>query len=93
MKKVLKTLFLIALSVSTMSAAFADSAGGAGAYLKMGVGARALGMGSAFTAMADDATSAFWNPAGLARLQKGEASFMHANLTMDREYNFFNYSF
>ncbi|MGM0598174.1 MAG: PorV/PorQ family protein [Candidatus Rifleibacteriota bacterium] len=92
MKKVFKTLFLIALSVGTMGAAFADSAGQAGAYLKMGVGARALGMGSAFTAVADDSTAAFWNPAGLARLKRAEGSFMHADLTMDREYNFFNYA-
>ncbi|MDD2999931.1 MAG: PorV/PorQ family protein [Erysipelotrichia bacterium] len=92
MKKVFKTLFLVALSVGTMSTAFAESAGRAGAYLKMGVGARALGMGSAFTAVADDSTASFWNPAGLARLDKAEASFMHADLTMDREYNFFNYA-
>lgn len=92
MKKVLKTLFLVALSLGTMSNAFAESAGQAGAYLKMGVGARALGMGSAFTALADDSTASFWNPAGLARLEKAEASFMHADLTMDREYNFFNYA-
>lgn len=92
MKKVLKTLFLVALSLGTMSTAFAESAGQAGAYLKMGVGARALGMGSAFTALADDSTASFWNPAGLARLEKAEASFMHADLTMDREYNFFNYA-
>lgn len=92
MKKVLKTLFLVALSLGTMGTAFAESAGQAGAYLKMGVGARALGMGSAFTALADDSTASFWNPAGLARLQKNEASFMHADLTMDREYNFFNYA-
>lgn len=92
MKKLFKTLFLVALSVGTMSSAFAESAGRAGAYLKMGVGARALGMGSAFTALADDSTAAFWNPAGLARLEKSEGSFMHADLTMDREYNFFNYA-
>lgn len=92
MKKVLKTLFLVALSVGTMSTAFAESAGQAGAYLKMGVGARALGMGSAFTALADDSTAAFWNPAGLAKLKKAEGSFMHADLSMDREYNFFNYA-
>ena len=58
----------------------------------MGVGARALGMGSAFTAVANDSTAAFWNPAGLAKLKKHEASFMHANLTDDRDYNFFNYA-
>ncbi len=92
MKKVLKTLFLVALSLSTMSPVFAESAGQAGAYLKMGVGARALGMGSAFTTVADDSTASFWNPAGLARLEKNEGSFMHADLTMDRDYNFFNYA-
>ncbi len=92
MKKVLITIFLVALGLSTISPAFAESAGQAGAYLKMGVGARALGMGSAFTALADDSTASFWNPAGLARLEKAEAPFMHADLTMDREYNFFNYA-
>ena len=33
------------------------------------VGARALGRGNAFTAVADDATAGFWNPAGLIQWQ------------------------
>lgn len=33
------------------------------------VGARALAMGNAFTAVADDATTGFWNPAGLIQWQ------------------------
>jgi hypothetical protein len=33
------------------------------------VGARPLGMGNAFTAIADDATAGFWNPAGLIQWQ------------------------
>ena len=86
-RSILFTLLLVVFAAPV----FADSAGGAGAYLKMGVGARALGMGSAFTAVADDSTAAFWNPAGLALLVKPEASFMHATLTLDRKYNFFNY--
>ena len=40
----------------------------------MGAGARAHGMGGAFIAIADDATSISWNPAGLAQLDKPEAS-------------------
>jgi long-subunit fatty acid transport protein len=93
MKKVIKNLLTVAIGLTLTNPIYAaESAGQAGAYLKMGVGARALGMGSAFTAVANDSTAAFWNPAGLAKLKKHEASFMHANLTDDRDYNFFNYA-
>jgi hypothetical protein len=35
------------------------------------VGSRALGMGGAFVAVADDGSAAFWNPAGIALAPKG----------------------
>jgi len=41
----------------------------------VGAGARALGMGGAFIAIADDATAASWNPAGLIQLERPEFSF------------------
>src|ERR1700741_1862482 len=50
----------------------------AGEFLRIGVGARALGMGSAFAGLADDGTAAFWNPAGLATLSSREVTAMHA---------------
>lgn len=40
----------------------------------VGSGARAAGMGSAFVAVADDATAASWNPAGLVQLERLEIS-------------------
>lgn len=40
----------------------------------VGSGARALGMGGAFIAIADDATAASWNPGGLIQLEKPEIS-------------------
>ncbi len=42
----------------------------------VGSGARALGMGGAFIAVADDATAASWNPGGLIQLDKAEMSMV-----------------
>lgn len=36
------------------------------AFLKIGVGARAAGMGDAYVAVAQDPTALYWNPAGIA---------------------------
>src|SRR5262245_37475869 len=43
----------------------------------VGSGARAWGMGGAFVAVADDATAATWNPAGLAILQRPEITLVY----------------
>ena len=47
------------------------------APLPTGSGARSLGMAGAFTALADDATAASWNPAGLVQLERPEASVVY----------------
>lgn len=48
-----------------------------GTFLKIGLGARAVGMGEAFVAVANDPTAIFWNPAGLASMQRQELSINH----------------
>lgn len=49
-------------------------------FLAIGVGARALGMGNTQTAISNDVTSAYWNPAGLTQLSHTyDASVMRAN--------------
>ena len=48
-------------------------------FLNLGFGARALGMGEAFTAVADDISTLYYNPAGLAGpAGRSEMSFSHA---------------
>lgn len=50
----------------------------AGEFLNVGAGARALGMGGAFVAVADDGTAAYWSPGGLSSLKSREVDFMHS---------------
>jgi hypothetical protein len=45
-----------------------------GSPVPVGAGARALGMGGAFTAIADDATAGTWNPGGMTQLERPEAA-------------------
>jgi len=47
-------------------------------FLKIGAGARALGMGEAFVAVADDGTAGYWNPAGLVFVERRELDALHA---------------
>jgi len=61
-------------------------------FLKLGVGARALGLGSAYTAVANDVTALHWNPAGLSQIEKREVGAMHAELFADSRYDFFGYA-
>lgn len=56
--------------------------------LKINVGPRAIGMGGAFTAIADDITSLYWNPSGTANIQSNEAYFNHTNLYLDIKNDF-----
>src|SRR5258708_26333936 len=51
-----------------------------GELLKIPLGARAIGMGEAFTALPDDSSALYWNPAGLSLMNQKEATFMHSSL-------------
>jgi hypothetical protein len=81
--------FIAALFVCTTCASLrADGdAGQAGAFLRYGVGGRALGMGRAFVAVSDDASGAAWNPAGLLGAKQLEIGTMYSNLYFDSRFS------
>jgi len=56
---------IVLLTVLSVNQGGAAAAGLADSFLRLGPGARAMGMGGAFIALADDGTSVHWNPAGL----------------------------
>ncbi len=59
-----------------------------GDFLSWGAGARALGLGKAYVALATDATASYWNPAGLAFTERSEVSALHALLWEGTNYDF-----
>ncbi|MBN1824531.1 MAG: PorV/PorQ family protein [Endomicrobiales bacterium] len=60
-------------------------------FLKIEAGAKAAGTGGAFSAVADDASAVWWNPAGLAQQRIKQASFMHLSWFEDINYQFASY--
>ena len=78
-KKKFPSVTLFLLVVLSSQGAFAQSiAKYAGEFISTGVGARALGMGSAFVSVADDVTAGYWNAAGLASIESQQATAMHS---------------
>jgi len=52
----------------------------AGDFMMIGAGVRPLGMGGAFSALADDGSAIFWNASGIAGITEREVAAMHAFL-------------
>ncbi len=67
-----------------------ENSGSPGVFLRMGVGARALGLGGAYVGLAEGPAATYWNPSGLGRIQNLQFEFMNTNLPFDRTSNFFS---
>ncbi|UCE24937.1 MAG: PorV/PorQ family protein [Candidatus Zixiibacteriota bacterium] len=57
-------------------------------FLEIGVSARAMGMAEAYTAVADDISSVYYNPAGLVYMYGREAAFSYISMPADISYYF-----
>ena len=81
----LSVFILLIFTRSPLEGSGAGTTGGA--ILNMPVGARAIAMGEAYAAQADDVSSLYWNPAGIAILNQSQASFMYNASIQDQRYN------
>ncbi len=89
----MRTTCLIALGLMLLAAgagAESESGGHAGAFLQLGLSARATAMGQAYFAVSDDAVSVFYNPAGAPHVLKKEVGFSHRVMDLDRKLGYFS---
>ena len=83
-KALTAVLFLTLISAGMLQAQ--EYGGYPGAFLRYGIGGRALGMGRAFVAVADDASGMYWNPAGIMGARHAEFSSTYSNLYYDSQF-------
>ena len=97
MENAVRKILLVLLSIALLTSCSRSQPAGrnvskvgttAATFLEIPVGARAIGMGGAFVGTADDVTSLYWNPAGIARLPMREAMFNHTAWIADLSYDF-----
>jgi hypothetical protein len=87
---VVVAVLIVLGSVGSDAARAAGGDGGAaGQLLRFGSSARSLAVGDAFVGLADDVSTAYWNPAGLEQLRTAEVTALHAELLDGADYEFF----
>ena len=89
--KTLRLVVAAALALAAFPASATDFSSGAvgttgSEFLLMDTSARGIAMGGAMTAVTNDASSIYWNPAGLTQVPRLSASFMHAQYVGDITY-------
>lgn len=62
-------------------------------FLSIGVGPKAIGMGTAYSAVASDASAMYWNPAGIAQIKQNEILVTYTKLFADINLNYFGFVF
>lgn len=83
-------LFSLAFSlIFSHSTAYTDEyRAWTGEFMRMGAGARAMGMGNAYSAVESDIYSSYFNPAGLSSMKMRQMSFSFRYLSMDRMFRY-----
>jgi len=66
--------------------------GYAGSFLRMGLGARAMGMGGGSVALANDGYATYYNPAGLVSLEKRWFTVTLNSMALDRRVFYVGYA-
>jgi len=75
--------FVLIINFTTLAYSGDNPASTGLSFLKLGAGSRAVSMGEAYAAVANDASGTYWNPAGLVNLSGTELIFTHNKWLQD----------
>lgn len=92
-KSILLYVTILVAGLTSLCPAKDDGQAGLESNFHLGFGARALSMGRAFTAVADDPSAIYWNPAGLELVYQQSFTFFHAPLYEGGSFSFISYTF
>lgn len=87
MKKIITLIILITLPVSSFCQGFSKVGTAAAQFLKIGVGARTVGMGETFAAV-NDVSALYWNPAGITNLKSISVGVSHSQWFAELFHNY-----
>ncbi len=89
--KTLKTITIIFLCVLNFNFVFGQDKVGttAGQFLQIPVGAKAIGMGGTFIALANDATALYYNPGAISRNGQNAIYFSNTNWLVGSTHSWF----
>lgn len=90
MKKTISlvALFIVLIPIQLLAQNVSKVGTTAAEFLQIGVGSRATGMGGAFVAVSDDASSLYWNPAGIASIEENEIIASHSEWITGLDFNY-----
>jgi hypothetical protein len=93
MRKITLITFVLITAVLIGSVGAENYAGYAGAFLRNGLGARPMGMGGAYTAVAEGPEATYYNPAGLGYINGITIRSSYKSLSLDRHFGHFSVAF
>jgi len=80
MRRVLAALLVLLLAGAPARAFTSNTGASTAQFLRLGIGARALGMGEAYSAVAEGPSALYWNPAGLATIERPQIEYSHVEM-------------
>ena len=87
-KKIFLIICIVILTAGLVYGSDTKKGTAAAQFLKITPGARSVGMGNSFVAVANDVSALYWNPAGITLLSSSQVNFTHAEWLADINYEF-----